>query len=172
MQNNENVAVIEVKDKFYRLILNELPDDIDIKSYLNIDVGNIVGEILTFPTFLNQIANLKTEIEHLVNQSKINLEITKANIEKTFKEKRVSLGLKCTVADVESYLNLHDEVQVAQKEHLQYQKNFNYVNGFYWSAQSKGDALMKISDKLNPEEFSKEILEKTINNIAIKKAII
>jgi hypothetical protein len=38
----------------------------------------------------------------------------------------------------------------------------------YWSAKSKDSKLDKLSDKLRPEEFERELVEDTINGIVIK----
>lgn len=167
--NNPNVLLVELKDKFYSLIINELPEEINIEEYLKIDVGNIVGELLTFPTFLNQISNLKSDIETFVNEKHLQLEIFKANLEKEYKISRSSNSLKTTVADVESYLTTHPEVIKKSEEYIKYQEQLSKITGFYWSAQKKGEILLKVSDRLTSEEFNLDILTKSVNNVLIKK---
>lgn len=163
MENNK--LVIEVNGSFYTLIPLPFEDNIDIAEYLKTDYSNIFGELITMPLVLNQIANLRAEIDSLVTQQKTGLEILAANLAKDFKSERQ----KTTVADVEQHVILNEQYQKEKDILINYQKQHAYLDSFYWSAQSKINALNKISDKISPEEFNIDILEKSINNVVIKK---
>jgi hypothetical protein len=168
MQNHNETLVIEFDGKMYTLLINDFEDQIDIQSYLKIDYANIIGEVLTFPVIINQISNLKADIEEVVSTKKLALDIKKANLEKDYKTQRS--GTKTTNADVESHIILDEGFQTLSKQLIKYQKHLRYLEGFYWSAQSKMSSLMKMTDKMLPTEFTQEILEKSVNNVLIKKA--
>lgn len=169
MQNHNEPIVIKLGNKTYSLIPVDFQDQIDLKEFLTIDVGNITGELLTFPMVMNQISNLKAETDQMVSDQKMVVNILRSNLEKEYKMSRQQSGLKTTNADVESYIYLHEAYQEAERQLIIFQKNSNIMNGFYWSAQSKMDALMKISDKISPEEFNTEVLEKSVNNVLVKR---
>ncbi len=168
MQNHNEPLIIEFNDKYYTLIVNDFDDNIDIQAYLKIDHANIVGELITFPVIINQISNLKAEIENLVSTLKLDIDILKANLEKDFKTSRS--GGKTTNADVESHILMDPKFQDQSRLLIKYQKHLRYLEGFYWSSQSKMDALMKLTDKMQPSEFNQDILTKSVNNVLIKQA--
>lgn len=169
MENHNEPVIIEVNGKSYSLIPVEFDESIDMQAYLKIDYSNILGELLTFPICLNQISNLKSEVEALVSSQKLDIDILKANLEKEFKIQRSASSQKTTNADVESYIKSNVDCQKAERALIHFQKNLSYMNGFYWSAQAKNDALTKLSDKLSPTEFSTELLEKSVNNVLVKR---
>jgi hypothetical protein len=166
MQNPNDPLLIEVDGKYFRLIVQDFEADIDIESYLKIDYSNILGELLTFPVIINQISNLKAELESLVSKQKLGIDILKANLEKQFKADYTG---KATVAAVENHVTLNQEFQDSSNYLIHLQKQLRYLEGFYWSAQSKMDSLVKLTDKMQPSEFTSDVLEKTVNNVLIRR---
>lgn len=159
--------VIEIKGKYYTLIPLPFDENIDIADFLKIDHSNIFGEMATMPLIVNQIANLKAELNSLVSQQKTGLKILSANLIKEYKSSM--LGSKTTVADTENYVLLNEQYQKEEDRLNQLQKQYDYMDGFYWSAQAKVKALEKLSSQITPNEFSAEVLEKSLNNVLIKK---
>lgn len=165
MNNSNEKIAIEINNNVYTLQPKPFENNIDIAEYLTIDHSNIFGELVTMPLVLNQIANLRAEIDSLVTHQKNGLEILYANLAKDFKASRQ----KTTVADVEQHIALNEQYQEEKIILINYQKQHAYLDSFYWSAQAKISALNKISDKISPDDFSTEVLEKSINNVIIKK---
>lgn len=159
--------VINVGSGVYTLKPLPFDSEIDLKEYVKIDHGNILGELLTMPLVLNQIANLRADVEHSVSLQKITVEVTKAEIEKEYKASRA--GLKTTLNDLDAHVSTHPVFLEEKTKLLTLQKQFAYMDSFYWSAKSKLDALQVISNKVTPEEFNIELLESNINNVLIRK---
>lgn len=162
--------VIELKGgKVAVLTIQEFDTDVDVDDILRIDYGNIMGEILTFPLLYNRIANLRAEVESLVQHTKMDVDIYEAQLRE---EKRKSLQAasdkRITDTEVESAVKLDARYAAKKKELFQVQKNFAYMDALYWSAQSKDTKLNRLSEKLRPDEFERELVEDTINGIMIK----
>lgn len=159
--------VIEIGGAVYTLKPLLFDTEIDLKEYIRIDHSNIMGELLTMPLVLNQIANLKAEVDHQTSLQKIFVDTTRAEIENTYKASRA--GLKTTLNDLDNYVSTHP-IFIAEKEKFHnLQKQAAYMDSFYWSAKAKLDALETISSKISPDEFNLELLEKNINNVLVKK---
>lgn len=161
----DNRVVIEIGGSFYTLIPTPFDENINISEFLKIDYHNIFAELVTMPLVLNQIANMKAEIDNQVAHQKTGIEILKANIEKKTKAERQKVSLN----DLEVEVLTDEQYQEERSRFINLQKQASYLDSFYWSAKAKIDALNKISDKIAPEEFNIEILEKRINNVIIKK---
>ena len=53
-------------------------------------------------------------------------------------------------------------------EVIRLQKQRDIINSLYWAVKSKDDKLNRLTDKIRPEEFEKEIVESEINGIIIR----
>jgi len=163
-----NIIAVEIQGEVFTLKPHPFENNINIKDFLEIDYHNIFGELVTMPLVLNQIANMKAEVDNQVAHQKAGLEILKANLEKQFKES--SKGEKrTTLNDLDNYVLTNEQYQKERSVYIDLQKQASYLDSFYWSATKKIDALSKISDKISPEEFNVDILERNINNVIIKK---
>lgn len=158
-------VVIEIKGKVYTLTPTPFEDNINIEEYLKIDYHNIFAELITMPLVLNQIANLKAEVDNMVAHQKTGVEVLKANIEKNIKAERQKVSLN----DLEVCVLTDKQYQDEKALLIELQKKAAYLDSFYWSAKAKIDALSKISDRISPEEFNVEILESKINNVLVKR---
>lgn len=159
--------IIELKSKM--VVLNVLPFDTDIQidDILRIDYSNLIGEILTFPVLLNRIMNLKAEMSNMVKESEVDLDVFEAELSEK-KRRILSANGKVTIGEVANAVKVDAAFIAKQKSHFSLIKNLDYLDGLYWSAQSKSKLLEKISDKIRPDEFEKDILEEAINGIMIK----
>lgn len=167
---DQEKIVIELKNKM--VVLNVLPFDTDIQvdDLLKIDYSNLIGEILTFPVLLNRIMNLKAEMSNIVKDSKIDLDVFEANLSEQKRKLLTSGGQKVTVGEVANAVTMDATFISKQKMHYERERNLDYLDALYWSAQSKSKLLEKISDKIRPSEFEGELLTDTINGVAIKMA--
>lgn len=160
--------VIELRTKM--VVLNVLPfeTDMNIDDILRIDYSNLVGEILTFPVILNRIMNLKAEMSNIVKESEIDLDVFEAELSEKKRKTLTANGVKTTIGEVANAVKTDATFISKQKLHFSKIKNLDYLDGLYWSAQSKSKLLEKISDKIRPDEFERDILEDAINGIMIK----
>jgi hypothetical protein len=167
---------IELPNKVVVLKLTTFDTDIDTDALTQIQYHNIMGEILTSSTALNRVGNLQAEIDNLVNAAKLDFEIfyaqqsAKKRKELTFEEpgpKGVVKVNKPTVAEVEEAVITCPEYKVMKQRQINLVKSKAYVDSLYWSLKDKCDKVNKLTDKLRPEEFEKELLEDTINGVMI-----
>jgi hypothetical protein len=150
----EKVIIPLKGDKIAVLILNAFDGEL--------------GELLVWPVVFNRIANLRAEAEHQYVMQKFNTDALEAQMyEKHRNALRAGDG-KASIKDIEMAV-LRDKVfQLKKKSLNEAQLNFNYCDALYWSAQSKDKKLDKLTDKLRPEEFEKELVEGAVNGILIK----
>ena len=176
MENN-NLIKINLKEKIVTLKITDFDTEIDSDDITKIDYGNIMGECLTFPTIMNRIGNLKAEIEELVAETKLDIELKNSELQEyyrkhlTKKEKDDKGKEKIsypTIAEVENAVKSDIIYQNLRKKSLRLQKEYGYVESLYWSANSKDQKLNKFSEKFQPGDFERKIVEGSINGIMIK----
>lgn len=176
-------TVIELGNKMVVLSIIPFDGDVDVDDLTVIHHHNIIGEILTVDVMLNRVGNLLADITEANSEAKLDFEIFEAQKKE---EKRKSLEFETTDSKNNVKLNKPtvDEVNVAvirdpdykvkRKRLIQLQKQWDIVNSWYWAVQKKSEKLNKLSEKLRPDDFLKDILEETINGVKIqitKKAI-
>lgn len=164
-------VVIELKSKMVVLILQPFDGDIDTEHLLQIDYFNLLGEILTFPVLFNRIAVMKAEMANILSHSKLDFEIFEANLykkKKTELEAATSSSRGPSIKDIEMAVTSDPGYKVKKGAFFDLQKNFDYLEALYWSAQSKDVKLRTLSERIKPEEFEKDIMEGTINGVMIK----
>lgn len=166
--DEREALTIELKNKM--IVLRTLPfdTDIDVDEVLKIDYHNLVGEILTFPVLLNRIANLKAEMQNLVNEGEVDVRVFEAQLTEEKRKDITNKGGKGTVGEIEAAVRLDSRYRLKKNDFYSKQKNLDYLDSLYWAAQSKMTLLNKISDKIRPEEFEQELLEDVVNGVMIK----
>lgn len=174
MDEHEQV-VIALKNKMVVLKILPFNTDINIDDLLKIDYSNLVGEILTFPVLLNRIMNLKAEVQYLANEAKTDLEAFEADLTKKKRDLLTSNGQKTSIPEVAAAVTQDANYILMKKQYFSRVRDLDYLDSLHWSAQSKSKLLEKISDKIRPDDFAGELLQDTINGVAIKmvkKAIV
>lgn len=172
---SEKIAIELKNGRVAVLSIQEFDSEMSVDDILRIDYGNIMGEILTFPLMFNRIANLKAEMESIVSEVKMDTDIFEAQLRE---EKRKTLAAntdkKVTIDEVESAVKLDARYAAKKRILFKAQKEFAYMDALYWGAQSKDTKLNRLTEKIRPEEFEKELVEDTINGVMIKitKAVI
>jgi hypothetical protein len=163
IQLKEKVAVLQIKD---------FDTDIDTDELLKIQYHNLMAEVLTFPVLMNRIGNLKSEIEEIYAETKLESEIKIAQLEEFYRRKLISGDSQKqktpTIAEVDSAVKQDPVYSNLKKRLIRIQREMATIDSLYWAAKSKDDKLNKLSDKLRPSEFEGEIVEEVINGILIK----
>ena len=163
------LLILEFSGKTYTLKLQSFEHEVDVDEVLKIDYSNIMGELLTFPVLFNRIGILKAEIDNLTEEEKFDTKVLEAQLSEEYRKKILAEGSKATAAEVENRVIQDKRYQVKKKNLFTLQRNQSILDSLYWSAKSKDDKLNKMTDKLRPEEFSKELLEDTVNGVLIKQ---
>jgi len=155
------------------VVISSLPfdGDIDVDSILKIDYSNILGEILTFPVLFNRIANLRAEMQSIVSMAKLDFDLFEAQLTEEHQKKLNADregARKATIKDIETAVFRDKRYILKKRDFFAKEKSLAYLEALYWSAQSKDTKLNRLSDKLRPEEFERDIIEDTINGVQIK----
>lgn len=169
--------ILHFDDKIVKLTISNDLDELDVDDLLKIDYNNIIGEIITFPVIVNKVGVLRAELENQVNESKFELEVIQAELaEKIRKEKSTETIDKSgvvkvktpTIPEVENAVLLDPYYQEKKLIYFDKIKQFNYLDSLYWACKDKSKKLDYCSNGIKQEDFSKNIIEDTINNINIK----
>lgn len=153
---------IQLKDKEVSLNFREI-NDLDLEEILTIDYNSIKEDIQTFPFIVNQLNFLLVEARSIVNQEKFQLDILNANLKGyeaenfiSVKKQLVESGEKTpTVALIENQIKtfkthkeLSEAIRCQKRKIVEAEKNEQYLNGLYWSAQSKMNMLCNLSKNI------------------------
>lgn len=177
-QNNDSESIItfELGDRIVILKLQSF-DEIDTDEVTKIQYHNIMGELLTCSAVLNRIGNLMALADEALAESKLDFDIYYAQkYEELMKEMTTKyinsrdreVTEKPSSTELEQRIIRTPEYKVKKKNVIRLQKQKDIINSLYWAVKSKDDKLNKLTDKLRPEEFEKEIIEGEINGILIK----
>ncbi len=174
---NEENLTIQLENKIVVIKILPFDTDIDVSELTRIHHHNMIGEILTCSVLLNRVGNLLADMEEHLSQSKLDFEIFMAN-QKEKKRKELTVEIidskgktkfdKPTLDEVDNAVFITPEYKIKRKNIIRIQKEFAYINSLYWSVKSKDDKLNKLSEKIKPEDFEKEIIEGVINGVMIR----
>lgn len=165
-----DTVVIEVpylKDKVVVLKLQEFDPEIDVDEILRIDYGNIMGEVLTFPLIFNRISNLKSEMQSVVAESKLDLDIFEAQLSEEYR-KKIEATERATDEKVKTAIRRDVRWRNKMSLHITKLKQLDMLDGLYWSAKSKDGKLDKLTEKFSPNDMEKELIEGVVNGVLIK----
>jgi len=176
---DQNIIKLDLGgDKIIVLKITNFDTDVDTDDILKIDFSNILGEILTFSVIYNRIGILRAEMENIVKRAEFDLEIYRANLEERLRKslsrkenyyrKDGTKIVEPTSTEITNNVFMDEGFQNKKSVFFRLKKEFSYVENLYWSAKSKDDKLNKISEKITPSEFEKELIGDKINGIIIK----
>lgn len=158
--------------KVVTLILSDFDADIDTDDITSIDYSNIIGELLTFPVVMNRIGLIRAEIHNVLSEKKLNVQIMNASLTKKYRnELRRNDGEKvkeATEKAIESSVTLDQGYQIALRNEVAAERNYNIVDALYWALKDKSGKLDALSHRITPQEFENEIIEGTVNGIMVK----
>ena len=152
-------------------------DEIDTDEITKIQYHNIIGELLTCSAVLNRLGNIVAASEEALSSGKLDYDIFYAQqYEKQMKtltlEYTNSRGRDVTEkpssTEIEQNIKRTPEYKAKVKNIIRLQKQRDIINSLYWAVKSKDDKLNKLTDKIRPEDFSKELVEETVNGILIR----
>lgn len=176
--NQTEKTTIELKKSIIVLSLEQFDTDVNMDEFTKIQHHNIFGEILTCSVALNRIGNMLAQYDELLAEAKLDFDIFYAQ---TIEKKRKELTFttdgpkggtkidKPTKDEVENAVLVSPEYKAKKLNLIKIEKNRNIINSFYWSTKSKDEKLNKLSEKLRPEEFERDIVEGKINGVMLKK---
>lgn len=168
MQKAEK-TIIEIGDKVLTLQIRDFgSSEIDIEDLLQIDMNAILEDIITFPVIFNRIANIKAEVDDLLRQVVFDMHVFEGQLFEKHRGLIIKEGGKVTDKSIEAAVKRDPEYKIKKYQVFRVQKQADILDGLYWSAKSKDKKLDSISTKVKPEEFEKEILDKTINSVVIR----
>lgn len=177
MEENEVEKIsFPLGDKMVVLKLQSF-DEIDTDEITKIQYHNIIGELLTCSAVLNRLGNVVAEAEEALSKGKLDYDIFYAKeYAKVAKEKTTSYTntRDRVVTEVPSSNKIEQvikgtpEYAARIREVIRLQKQRDIINSLYWAVKSKDDKLNKLTDKIRPEDFSKELIEESVNGILIR----
>lgn len=178
MEEEQNQTVVEIGGKYYKLWIKDFDTEIYPEELLQVDWNNILGDLITFSVLFNRIGNLKAEMENEYNNAKMEFEIKKANLYEYYRKNLTKTETdtkgnekvkKPTESEVENNVLLDKAYRQLKKKVINRKRDWDHIDALYWAAKSKDDKLNKITERISPNEFNKEILEGEINNVKIKQ---
>ncbi len=176
MMEEAEVISFPLGDKVVLLKLTSF-DEIDTDEITKIQYHNIIGELLTCSTVLNRFGNMVAEADELLAKAKLGYDIfyaqeyAKAAKEGTIKYTNTRQREVVEIPSsnkIEQVIKAKPEYASKIREVIRLQKQRDIINSLYWAVKSKDDKLNKLTDKIRPEDFSKELVEEEINGILIR----
>ena len=183
LKNDMDKVTIELKTKIVVLSIIPFDNEIDVRDFTEIHYHNIIGEILTVSVALNRMGNLLADIDEILSECKLDFEIFMAQMneekrkELEFNQEDSKGNIKVkqpTVNELDAAIIRTIEYKTKKLNLIRVQKQRDYISSLYWAVKSKDDKLNKLTEKIRPEDFEKDIIEEVINGIrlkAVKKAI-
>jgi len=164
-------------EESFTLILQDRGNEIDVDETLQVDYNNIVGDIITFPVIFNRVHLMKIEAEDYFRKVELSYNILEASKRESYRKslRRIEKGPRSekvvapTETQVKDAVLMDEEVKESFKNLLETRKNRDIMDALYMSAKSKDGKLNTVSMKISPDEFSKDLLEDSINGVLIKK---
>mgnify|MGYP000956528724 CR=1 FL=1 len=165
------IKIIQIGEKTFKLIFDDVDEELDIDSLLKIDYSNLIGEIITFPVIVNRFGILLAEAESQAAEAKLNLEVFEA---KTKEKLRIELaeqngGKAPTVEALNNAVISNKAYQVMRKKLIEAQKTRDYINSIFWASKDKSEKLNKLSLTIQQGDITSNMIEGKINNILIKQ---
>ncbi len=163
-------TVIHLGDNPVTLRYASFDEEVDVDELLKIEYSNLYGETVTMPTLVNRFGLLKAEAEHSYNNKKLDFEIYESQIRQEIRSKYSQADAKkLTEKALDEEVVLDKPWQIKKKQVLQAKKNVDMMDVLYFAAQDKSRKLNVLVRPVTPEELFNELIDGTINGIAIKK---
>lgn len=172
---------IHVGDKPIILEHDDLESTINVDDLTKINPSNIFGEAVTISAAVNRIGLLKSEVEGIMAETKLEYKIYEGTFKSKLRKQAASTGFYLVRVDNEDVRVKLSETSLAssfetderwielKKKSITAEKNFNALSSLYWSAQDKSRKLNSLVHGVTPEEFVAELIEGKINGILVKK---
>tara|TARA_R100000734_G_C3314476_1_gene106081 strand:- start:271 stop:801 length:531 start_codon:yes stop_codon:yes gene_type:complete len=163
---------IHLKEKIVTLLLEEFDSDVDVDELVKIHYDNMLGELLTVSSLMNKVGWLKADAHDSVREAKLQLEIHTANIKEKYRKEAVKIVNEKSKAPTKDEVDnsVYNDKRYLELRHsvLRLEKEYEYIDAFYWGVKSKDQKLNRIADQLKPEEYRESIVEGSVNGVMIK----
>jgi len=168
----EKIA-IELRNKTVVLTIEPFDSDIDVDEMVKIHYHNIMGELLTCSVLLNRVGIMLADVSEILAETKLDFDIFSAQVNE---EQRKNLEFanekgvikKPTIDEITSAIVRLPQYKIKKLNLIKVQKNHDVINSWYWAVKDKSEKLNKMTDKLRPEDFERDLLEEKINGVMLK----
>lgn len=167
MAINEKIEIVDKEGNVFTLRLLPL-EEISPDDFLHVDFHNLYAELITMPVALNRIGNWRSYKNEELRESTLHLEILESNKSEEIRSEFAEKGLKLTEERLKNLVKIDKDVIKLKKKIIKLTKEFEQIDSIFWSAKDKSSKIEKISEKLKPEEFNREILVTKINNVKLR----
>lgn len=173
--DNYETVTLELKNRMVVLKIKVFDTDVDTDQLCQIQYHNIMGEILTTSALLNRVGNMQADINNILAECNLDFELFYAQKYEEFKKKllnhvvtsRSDKWVEPTSTEIGQAIIRTPEWKVKKMNIINVQKSKEYIDALYWSLKDKCEKVNKLTDKLRPDEFEKDLLEDTINGVMI-----
>lgn len=175
---------IVVGDKVFILSHQDLLEEVDIEKDISIDYSNLAGESMVTPLISNAVGMYKADLEREVKLKELESKTFEANFKLKLRKEASKNGGICSIMDGKDKVTFKisekalEKVWCGEKEwqdiqnDLYKKENFlDKIGLFYWKIQDKIEKLKLYQAQITPDEFTNEILEKTLERIFRAKKI-
>lgn len=161
---------------------DNLDSTINVDDLTKIDTSNIFGEAVTISAAVNRIGLLKSEVEALMAETKLEYKIYEGEFKAKLRKEAVNNGgyytirvgnedvkVKLTEKALETSFEIDPKWVKLKKKFITAEKNFNALSSLYWACQDKSRKLNGLVNGTTPEEFVEGMIEGKVNGILITK---
>lgn len=161
-----------LKEKIVTLLLEEFDVDVDVDELVKIHYDNLLGELLTVSSLMNKVGWLKADAHDALRDAKLQLEIHTATIKEKYRLEAVKIVNEKSKAptkdEVDNSVYKNKKYLELRQAVLRLEKEYEYIDAFYWGVKSKDQKLNRIADQLKPEDYKDSIVEQSLNGVMIK----
>jgi len=161
---------------------DNLDSNINVDDLTKIDTSNLFGEAVTISAAVNRIGLLRSEVEGLMAETKLECKIYEGKViaQKrkqamensgffTIRVDNSDVKVKATQGALESCFETDKKWIDLKKKFITAEKNFNALSSLYWAMQQKARNLSGLVSGTTPDDFVKGLVEGKINGILISK---
>ncbi len=139
----------------------------DVEELIQIDVGNLVGEMLTFPVVIQRIGLKRVQMENAVEKHKHDLNIEEAKLRLLEKE----LNPKFTVTAIDDTITSNAEIKKRRAELISLNSQLSIIKALYRALESKDTKLNQFLKSLPPDDMRLEEVKGHINGVLLKNKL-
>lgn len=137
-----NISKMSITAKFN--LPNGL-EEVDFMADMKIDQGNLNAEIVEQASKYVWYATLASLAENMWEESKLNLEVTVAVLDKAIRQKALDDKVKLTESQIDNMMKGMKEWQEAKKTVLDWKKQTNIMNNIVQGWEHRKSMLVSLS---------------------------
>ncbi len=146
---------VKVNDVNYNIISEDLNEDVDIDKILKIDLSNIIGEMVNFPSIVNKLGIMVAAKEREISELKLTIDILDAQLKDELRSNHEAGGLKApTVEQLNNYV-IQDTKMLENKIYLaKITEERDVLQSTMWCARDKSSKIDKMSLSLMSDDIN------------------